>query len=685
MRSIVFDAALRYAELGYPVFPCAPGEKLPATVNGFKDASTDPAQIERWWTEKPASNIGIPTQGLLVLDIDAEAQWLQDQPERLVELAGAPLSLTPSGGRHYVFRQPAGRAWRNTQGEIAPHVDTRADGGLFVVPPSALPGGKAYRWVDGCELDVPPDQLPEPPAWLTDILDRIDGSAQGGLTSPSLARDATSAALANVIPSGQRNGTLAKLAGTMRRVGMSQGEIQAALLKANADRCRPPLDPREVYRIAESIGRYEPDQITVALVENHWEQMLGGRPADGLRFTAITSRELATNTYDLEYLVEGVLVRGQPTVIAGPKKTLKTNISIDLALSLSHAGLFLGRFNVPAAVKVGIMSGESGAATIQETAKRIAWAKQWSLEYFEAVFWSFDVPQLNVPTHIAALRRFILDYELEVLILDPTYLMMLGLGQDASNLFVVGAYLKAIGDLAQETGCTPILCHHLKKSVSEPYEPAELENIAWAGFQEFVRQWILLNRRVRYDPDHGGHHELWMSVGGSAGHSGLWGLNVDEGTRQDHGGRRWEVEVISASEAYAQRANQVDEVLEERKQRQQQSRETKHREAILAALEMFPDGETPRVIHETASVSGTVANRLLATLIAEGIAEECAVKKNKRDERGVRLTSADRSRAGTLGLSRRDEVVPPNAGTVGRGGTIPAVPPGRGGGGTAPL
>uniref|UniRef100_A0A7C4LM21 Primase C-terminal 1 domain-containing protein n=1 Tax=Schlesneria paludicola TaxID=360056 RepID=A0A7C4LM21_9PLAN len=86
--------------------------------------------------------------------------------------------------------------------------------------------------------------------------------------------------MANVIPSGQRNGTLAKLAGTMRRVGMSPGEIQAALLKANADRCRPPLDPREVYRIAESIGRYEPDQISVALVENHWEQMLG-QPAGG--------------------------------------------------------------------------------------------------------------------------------------------------------------------------------------------------------------------------------------------------------------------------------------------------------------------------------------------------------------------------------------------------------------------
>ncbi|MGC1276551.1 MAG: bifunctional DNA primase/polymerase [Planctomycetaceae bacterium] len=637
MRSIVFDAARRYADLGYPVFPCAPGEKLPLTPHGFQDATTDPQQIDAWWTSRPAANIGIATGGLLVLDVDVESNWLADEPDKLHELMGAPLAITPSGGRHFVFRQPAGRAWRNTQGVLAPHVDTRADGGLFVAPPSALPGGRTYRWVDGCELDVPPDRLPEPPAWLTEILDRIDGSARGGTTSPGSPRAAASAVLANVIPDGQRNGTLAKLAGTMRRVGMSQGEIQAALLKANADRCRPPLDPREVYRIAESIVRYEPDQISVALVENHWEQMLAGETPREFRFTAISSRELAGGDYTLDYLVEGVLVRGQPTVIAGPKKTLKTNISIDLALALGHAGLFLTRFNVPAAARVGVMSGESGAATIQETARRIALSKNWTLENFTGVVWSFDVPQLNQHKHIEALKRFIGDYELEVLILDPTYLMMLGLGQDAGNLFVVGEYLKSIGDLAQATGCTPILCHHLKKNIQEPYEPAELENIAWAGFQEFVRQWILLNRRIRYDPDQGGHHELWMSVGGSAGHSGLWGLNIDEGTRQDRYGRRWDVEVLSAAEAYALRAAAADEQSETRKQRQQESRDEKQREAILDALRLYPHGETPRVIRETAGVSGTVATRHLSTLIAEGLVEECLVKKHTREERGMRL------------------------------------------------
>ncbi|HUT11776.1 MAG TPA: AAA family ATPase [Thermoguttaceae bacterium] len=162
-----------------------------------------------------------------------------------------------------------------------------------------------------------------------------------------------------------------------------------------------------------------------------------------LRFTGITSKELAENKYELSYLVDGRLVRSQPGMIAGPKKTLKTNTSIDLALAMSQAGLFLGRFNVPEAVRVGIMSGESGAATIQETARRIARAKYTDLARFNNVIWSFDIPQLGQADHTEALRQFILDHELEVLILDPTYLMMMGVGNDAGNMFVVGGLLKS--------------------------------------------------------------------------------------------------------------------------------------------------------------------------------------------------------------------------------------------------
>jgi putative DNA primase/helicase len=46
----------------------------------------------------------------------------------------------------------------------------------------------------------------------------------------------------------------------MRRRGMTAAEIEAALLRANADRCRPPLPEAEVRAIAASIGRRPPGQ-----------------------------------------------------------------------------------------------------------------------------------------------------------------------------------------------------------------------------------------------------------------------------------------------------------------------------------------------------------------------------------------------------------------------------------------
>ena len=68
--STLLENALRYAELGYAVFPCAPGRKTPLTRHGFQEATTDANQIERWWQQHPAANIAIATQGLVVIDID---------------------------------------------------------------------------------------------------------------------------------------------------------------------------------------------------------------------------------------------------------------------------------------------------------------------------------------------------------------------------------------------------------------------------------------------------------------------------------------------------------------------------------------------------------------------------------------------------------------------------------------
>lgn len=267
-NNLLLEAALRYAELGYPVFPCAPGGKVPLTEHGFLQATTDPAVIEEWWLFHPSANVGIATAGLAVIDIDGTSNpWLAGAPERGHDLAVAPLSLTPRGGNHRLFRQPAGKRWRCTEGRLAEQVDTRADGGYLVVPPSMVEGGKGYRWAPGMELDDPPEQLPTPPSWLVADLDRL------ATDTPAAPVMGAGDADANAIPAGQRNATLARLAGTMRRVGMSRDEIAAAILQANRDRCRPPLALGEVERIATSVARYQADEVAVALAENHWDQM----------------------------------------------------------------------------------------------------------------------------------------------------------------------------------------------------------------------------------------------------------------------------------------------------------------------------------------------------------------------------------------------------------------------------
>src|SRR3954449_12059816 len=79
--------------------------------------------------------------------------------------------------------------------------------------------------------------------------------------------------------------------------------------------------------------------------------------------------------YEVAYHIDEVLAVGQPCMIAGATKTLKTSIGLDLYVSLASGKPFLGRFPVLQGARVGIMSGESGEATIKETLARIARAR----------------------------------------------------------------------------------------------------------------------------------------------------------------------------------------------------------------------------------------------------------------------------------------------------------------------
>src|SRR4051795_11339272 len=88
-------AALRYANLGIPVFPCVPGGKQPLTPNGFHDASATVGIVDGWWRRTPDANIGLPTGvagGVLVVDVDVHSGssgFVAFERARAAGLAGA--------------------------------------------------------------------------------------------------------------------------------------------------------------------------------------------------------------------------------------------------------------------------------------------------------------------------------------------------------------------------------------------------------------------------------------------------------------------------------------------------------------------------------------------------------------------------------------------------------------------
>jgi putative DNA primase/helicase len=168
------DFALRYAALGWPVFPLSAGGKVPdgnLAPHGFKDASRDEAVIRAWWGVSPHANIGVPTgkpSGFWVLDVDprnggdATIAQLMGEPGH-GELATALVQSTGGGGQHYLFAYDE----RVKRGKLGNGLDVKKDGGYIVVEPSRTQAGYAFVDWDAHTAELALQPAPE---WLVRLL-----------------------------------------------------------------------------------------------------------------------------------------------------------------------------------------------------------------------------------------------------------------------------------------------------------------------------------------------------------------------------------------------------------------------------------------------------------------------------------------------------------------------------------
>jgi len=230
---------------------CKHAGKHPRIAHGLRAAIKDEEQIRGWWRWWPDMNIGIATgeaSGFFALDVDPDHGG-DDTPRELENQHGAlPATvrqITGSGGEHILFRHVAGL--RNSAGRRGPGLDIRSDGGYVVVPPSAHVSGRRYAWsVDHHPLEA---RIAEAPPWVLALL-----TAAGQQTAPSASvRERWIEALSAPCNEGERNDTLARLAGHLLCRYIDPYVVLEIARNWNAVRCRPPLDDAEVRRTVDSI------------------------------------------------------------------------------------------------------------------------------------------------------------------------------------------------------------------------------------------------------------------------------------------------------------------------------------------------------------------------------------------------------------------------------------------------
>jgi hypothetical protein len=264
MTAATLRQALAYARRGWPVFPCLPGQKLPATRHGYRDATTDERQITTWFGRGSGWNLAIATgaPGPDVLDVDQHgpagngfAALARLHDAGLLDEASSWVR-TPSSGLHAYF---AGSEQRN--GHLPGcHLDFRSAGGYVLAPPSAVsgkpyqllrePGGRGgLNWDTVTQLLQPPQRHQrsrQPQASGHDL----DDLARWVAAQPEGNRNAGLFWAANRALETDPAADLSPLAAAARLVGLADPEITRTLNSA-----RRTSQPRADHQAEAGEGR----------------------------------------------------------------------------------------------------------------------------------------------------------------------------------------------------------------------------------------------------------------------------------------------------------------------------------------------------------------------------------------------------------------------------------------------
>lgn len=397
--------ALALARRGFRVFPLARNSNRPAFAGWIDEATADAGRVVDLfctvWDQAgaphavqvdPGYNVGVLTDGMLVVDVDVKkgregwASFQRYDPDLLTFTVE-----TRSGGRHYYY-DTAGASFSNTAGTLGEGLDTRSWHG-YVVGPGSVIDGQSYKVIcDPGDLAFPPVEMMRR---LSVPKQRTKTTSDfAWLDDPRCIHQATT--LLENAPgafSGEQSTAAFDAAARVRDCGVSEGMCLNLMLDYWNERCEPPLSFEDLERRVRNAYTYATGPLggrsplhEFAGVQLETIQALNecaasvdeteaargsvqGQPGDDDRFgNLLPLGEIKARPW----LVKDLLLSGQTTLLSAAGGTGKTNFILTIACLLA-AGRedILGFRNAHAGERVAsiIHTVEDG---LQEVSRRTA-------------------------------------------------------------------------------------------------------------------------------------------------------------------------------------------------------------------------------------------------------------------------------------------------------------------------
>ena len=374
------QAALAWAERGFPVFPLAPNTKEPLHLDWPSVATTDRDTIVRLWRDPVLQveqdyNIGTLCNDMVVVDVDVKDG--KDGHNQYMQLGGHYETLvvqTPTNGYHCYFVGPD-----SSNAPIAADVDIRSHNG-FVVAPGSTIDGVAYTMVTDREPSYVPDGVSQR---LRDPYERRETSVTSALDSPaSIEAGVRFLQSAPVAVEGQRGDetTFVTAARLVREMALSVDTAYALLVEHWNPRCQPPWSLDELRGKVENaaqygtadMGRLDPSvlfaNVEVAPPPSVFSQnqIEFGNALDP---TSIPPRP---------WMLDRVLMLHETTLLLAPGSAGKSSLSLAIVAHMA-LGRSLGPYTCHVKCKSIVYNGEDDRA--EQSRRLYAVCQSYNLDY----------------------------------------------------------------------------------------------------------------------------------------------------------------------------------------------------------------------------------------------------------------------------------------------------------------